>query len=104
MPTLTTVHGPSRVTPKKPVMTGWAAAVAKTPAKLMEERKLEFQSMQEEIAQLKAQIAAAKKATGPVDVKTEVSDLRNFMDDSDSDSDIQSMNWGDLVDEEYGLE
>ena len=107
LPTLSTRRPvPKKSAPKTPSMSGWAKIAAKTPEMVMEEGKSELIAMQEEIAQLKAQIASAKKATAPIDVKKESIALRNFMDDSDAfcNSDGESVCWGDLVDEEYGLE
>lgn len=105
MPTLPTQRVPKKATLKMPVKTGWAKIAAKTPEMVLDEGKAQLASMQAEMAALKAQIAAAKKASASVDVKKETAMLRNFMDETDPfhDSDGESIAWGDMMVDEYGV-
>lgn len=107
-PTLPTKKVASiKTTTAAPIKTGWVAIAAKKPETVVEEQKSELSKMQEEMTRLREQINAAKAATAPTNVKKETIRLRNeFMDDGGMfmDSDGESMCWGDMVDEEFGLE
>lgn len=95
-----------KVSPKTKVMTGWVAMASKKPECVVEEQKSELVKMREEMTRLKEQIAAAKESVKHVDVVEETRVLRDEFNHSGMfvDSDGESMCWGDMVDDEFGLE
>lgn len=84
--------------PKKPVLKGWAKALARKQDDVVAEVVSEHDAMAKEIAELKAQLEEAKRRTPKVDVVKETKVVRTPYADFD-----ETVNWGDLVDEEYGL-
>ena len=95
-----------KVAPNVKSMTGWAAIVSKRPECFVEEQKSELMKMREEMTRLKEHIVAAKESVKQVDVVEETRALRDEFKHSGMfvDSDGESMCWGDMVDDEFGLE
>lgn len=84
--------------PKKPVLKGWAKALARKQEDVIADVVSEHDAMAKEIAMLKAQLEEAKRRTPKVDVVKETKVVRTLFADFDETAD-----WGDLVDDEYGL-
>lgn len=84
--------------PKKPVLKGWAKALARKQEDVIAEVVSEHDAMAKEIAMLKAQLEEAKRRTPKVDVVEEAKAVRTLYADFD-----ETVDWGDLVEDEYGM-